>query len=115
MTVVAQGQERTGLRPWTAAVLLVGIAASGCSQEGRFAKACEASTNLSPEVCECAARRAKETLSADAMSFVIATLEKDGDRARSLGENLTLGEAAKAGTFMVTTPARCMLDSDTEE
>ncbi len=102
------------VRPWTVAIVLVGIAGGACSQEGRFAKACKASTVLSSEVCECAARRTEKALSPKSIAFVIATLEKNGDRARELGQNLTLAEAAQAGTFMVSTSAKCLLDPGDE-
>lgn len=94
-------------------VLLSGI--GGCHlQARRFVAACMESTDLSKTACECAERQAREDLSPQAIDFMIATMEKRDERARELREELTLGDMARAGTWMVTAGARCALRSDSE-
>jgi hypothetical protein len=94
-------------------VLLSGI--GGCNLQGRrFVAACMESTDLSKTACECAERQAREDLSPKAIDFMIATMEKRDERARELREELTLGDMARAGTWMVTAGARCALRSDSE-
>ena len=74
----------------------------------RMSALCQETTNLSQELCDCMAEKAETDLSPNARKFLVATMEKDSERASELRGQLTLDEAAKAGLFFVSAPASCV-------
>jgi hypothetical protein len=79
--------------------------------EGDFVKACTTSSNLSPAVCECSARKAKSELTPDGFALLVAMLEGNDAAATQLRGRLPIDQVMKAGTFMARGPAQCAKDS----
>lgn len=87
-------------------LLLMGL--SGCSSElNQFVDACMATSNMGEEICQCAAGKAKEKLSGEGFSLLIATLQEDREKVQKLRESMAIGEIMEVGMFMVTAPAGC--------
>ncbi len=72
-----------------------------------FIDACLASSDLSRAVCECTAKKATEELSPIGFDFLVATLEKDGEKSLSLRRKLDQAELSAAGMFMSHGPDLC--------
>ena len=87
----------------------------GASSSDEFADACEASTNMPREVCECAGEKALAELEPDAVTFLVAMMNEETDRAEELREKLGVTEAVQAGMFMASGPARCAAEMGVEE
>lgn len=62
---------------------------------------------MSAAVCDCVGKKAKDELSADALAFLVASMDKKEDVAAELRSKLTLAEMTSAGTFFVKAPAAC--------
>jgi len=75
--------------------------------EADFVKACSASSNLSPAVCECSAKKAKGELTADGFALLVASLEGNDAVAAQLRSKLPIDQTMKAGTFMLRGPSQC--------
>ena len=80
-----------------------------------FVKACTASSNLSPAVCECSAKKAKSELTPDGFAMLVASLEGNDAAAAELRGKLPIDQVMKAGTFMTRGPAQCAKESTTAE
>jgi hypothetical protein len=84
---------------------------AGCNKPGanagRFTELCGSTTNMTPEVCRCLGEKAEADLSPQAREFLVATLEKQGDRVIELPGKLSVEETMKAGMFMVNGPRAC--------
>jgi hypothetical protein len=79
--------------------------------EEDFVKACTASSNLSPAVCECSAKKAQAELTPGGYSLLVAMLEGNDAAAAQLRSTLPLEQVMKAGTFMTRGPAQCAKES----
>ncbi|TAK55905.1 MAG: hypothetical protein EPO25_02435 [Gammaproteobacteria bacterium] len=75
--------------------------------EADFVKACLASSNLSKDVCECSAKKAKGELNATGFALLVAMLEGDDAKTAPLRGKAGLEQTMKAGTFMARGPAQC--------
>lgn len=75
--------------------------------EADFVAACTASSNLSPAVCECSAKKAKGELTADGFALLVASLEGNDAVAAQLRSKLPIDQTMKAGTFMLRGPSQC--------
>ena len=100
-------------QPVFLSVLTIGLiafslpAASAERTEADFVKACTASSNLSPAVCECSAKKAKGELTADGFALLVASLEGNDAVAAQLRSKLPIDQTMKAGTFMLRGPSQC--------
>lgn len=90
---------------WTVALLL--LACGGTSENADFLAACETAGNMPPEICSCAADRAREELSPGGYAFVVAMLGRDDARLAELRGELDVGEMTSAGMFLVGAAGRC--------
>lgn len=86
---------------------LVSAAGALARSEDDFVKACLGSSNLSPEICRCSAKRAQAELSPDGFAFLVATLEKNDAATAALRTKLPLDQTMKTATFMTRGPAAC--------
>ncbi len=92
-------------------VVLAIPAAASERTEGDFVKACTTSSNLSPAVCECSAKKARGELTPDGFALLVATLEGNDAAAAQLRGKLPIDQVMKAGTFMTRGPAQCAKES----
>lgn len=72
-----------------------------------FVKACLSSSNLDKPMCKCLAGKANERLSPEGFAFLIASMNKETQKAQSLRSKLDMAEAMETGMFMVKTPQEC--------
>jgi hypothetical protein len=72
-----------------------------------FVKACLSSSNLDKPMCKCLSSKADERLSPEGFAFLIASMNKDNQKAQSLRSQLDMAETMEAGMFMVKTPQEC--------
>lgn len=75
--------------------------------ESDFVKACTATSNLPPAVCECSAGKARGELAPDGFTLLVAMLEGNDTVAAQLRSKLPIDQLMKAGTFMTRGPAQC--------
>lgn len=92
-------------------VAFAGPALAAERSEDDFVKACTASSNLSPAVCECSATKARSELTPDGFAMLVATLEGNDAVAAQLRGKLPIDQVMKAGTFMTRGPAQCAKES----
>ncbi len=92
--------------------LAIGLPANAAERsQADFVKACLSSSNLSKEVCECSAKKAKGELSPDGFALLVAMHEKNNEVSASLRSTLPIDQTMKAGTFMARAPAQCAKES----
>lgn len=91
-------------------LVMVPVAASERT-EVDFFKACTASSNLSPAVCECSARKAKGELTAEEFTLLVATLAGNDKLVAQLRSKLPAEQVMKSGTFMLRGPSQCAKES----
>jgi hypothetical protein len=97
---------------WAVILVIVVFPAEASDRtEADFVKACAASSNLPPPVCECSARKAKGELTAGGFALLVATLEGNDTLVAQLRSSLPLEQVMKAGTFMTRGPAQCAKES----
>lgn len=72
-----------------------------------FTDACLETSNMSEQICRCAADKAKEDLSETGFNFLLATLQEDQARTEQLRGELSMQEAMQAGMFLTKVPAKC--------
>lgn len=81
--------------------------ASARADSARLTEICRTTTNMGAEVCDCVGKKASEELTPDALSFLVASMDNQEERAEELRGKLGLAELTKAGMFFVTAPASC--------
>jgi hypothetical protein len=90
------------------ALMFAGVCGSSQANDiDAFAKACLSSSNLDEPMCKCLASKADERLSPEGFAFLVASMNKDNQKAQSLRSKLDMAEAMDAGMFMVNTPQEC--------
>jgi hypothetical protein len=96
-------------------VLFLAVTIAACAEGGQSAASstarlqtlCETTTNMSASICSCVAKKAGDELSEDARAFLVASMDKQDDRAAELRGKLTLEELTRAGMFFANAPASC--------
>lgn len=72
-----------------------------------FQAACESSSNMGTELCQCIAKNAANDLSPKALEFLTAGLNKDEAATAALKNDLPVDELMAAGMYMVSAPQNC--------
>jgi len=94
-----------------ALIVLLGVSSAGAEVETRseadFVKVCQTSSNLSKDICDCSAKKAKADLSPGGFAHLVATVEGNPEKAEATRAGLPLDQIMKSSTFMVRGPAAC--------
>lgn len=98
---------RTAVLALVAVVTACRGAGSAAASTSRLTEICKTTTNMAAQVCDCVGEKAGKELSADALAFLVATMDKQESTAEELRSKLSLEEITKAGMFFVTAPASC--------
>lgn len=99
---------RKALSTVFSAVIVVACGGGGSDDSlKRFAAGCDASTNLGKAFCECAAKNARDELSAEGFAFLAASFDGDEEELAKLREKLGPAEAIGASMFMVNAYKKC--------
>lgn len=72
-----------------------------------FVKACLSFSNWDEPLCECAAKKADESLTPNGFAYLVALMNKDEAKAAKLQNQLDMNEKLDAGMFFVNPPQEC--------
>ena len=78
---------------------------------GALAAACNAQSNMPPNVCSCLETEATERLSPGGYVFITAALNEDRETTERLRRELGFQELADASLFLVSGVQRCALSA----
>lgn len=94
-----------------AAILMAACGGSASADQAEIAAACEDTTNMGEEICDCVAEKAVEDLSEDGVAFLTAMLQGDDKTTEELRGQMPFDELTAAGMFMVSAPADCAAEN----
>ena len=88
------------------------IVLPGCSDSddvtiADFKLACESTTNMGAEICQCLGENAAQDLSPDGFAFLTAMMQKDTEKLTALREQMEFADLTAASMYMVSGPANC--------
>jgi len=94
-------------------LMLAGLLTACGGAESNFVSACEDSSDMTTENCECLAGHASKEMPDHGLEFITAMIEEDEDQLRKLREDLPASEYLKMGMFMMTAPVKCAISMET--
>lgn len=87
------------------------VACGGAKSD--FLSACEGSTGMTDENCECLADLASKELPDDGLLWLTAMIEEDDKALRKLRSESESSEWVKIAGFMMAAPMQCAIDMNT--
>jgi len=88
-----------------------GIAGGDGPGSGAFAAACNAQSNMPPNVCSCLEAEATDRLSPGGYAFITAAINEDRETTERLRQELGFQEIADASMFLVSGVQRCAINA----
>ena len=80
---------------------------SGANDINAFVKACSSAYDFGTPMCECLSKKADKKFTPDGFSFLVATMNKDHEKAIQIRSKLDMAESLEVGMFFVNTPQKC--------
>jgi hypothetical protein len=80
---------------------------NGANDLNAFVKACSSAYNFGTPMCECLSKKADKKFTPNGFAFLVATMNKNHEKAKRIGSKLDMAESLEVGMFFVNTPQKC--------